>query len=119
MLRYNFDRVFKARGIEKRFSYLKRAGFTENFAAKISKNKVTHIRLQDLEKLCLLLRCSPNDFFEWTPETETEVEKDHPINNVRKPEKIVDITKTLNAIPINQLDKIEQLIKEQLKTGEA
>lgn len=114
MLQYNFDRIFKARGIEKRFTYLHRSGFSENFAAKISKNRVIKIRLQDMEKLCILLRCTPNDFFEWIPTSENDVEKDHPINDIRKPEKIVDITKTLNSVPINKLEKIEQLIREEL-----
>lgn len=114
MLRYNFDRIFKARGIEKRFTFLHRSGFPENFAAKISKNRVSSIRLQDMEKLCILLCCTPNDFFEWVSDSQAGVGKDHPINNIRKPEKIVDITKTLHSVPINKLDKIEELIKQQL-----
>lgn len=118
MLRYNFDRIFRARGIEKRFAYLRRAGFSDNFAVRINKNNVANIRLQEIEKLCILLRCTPNDFFEWVPDNENDVPKDHPIYAIRKSEKVVDITKTLNSVPLNKLDKIEQLIREQLASGD-
>ena len=116
MLSYNFERIFKARGIERPFSYLKQAGFSDGFSTKIKNNKVIRLDLKELEKLCLLLHCSPNDFLEWTPDKGSKVEKEHPIHLIRKSGKVVDITRTLNSIPLNELDNIEQLIQEKLKS---
>ncbi|WP_372650613.1 helix-turn-helix domain-containing protein [Draconibacterium sp.] len=119
MLRYNFERIFKARGIYRPYSYLVNAGFSGNFAVKLNKNQAAYIRPKEMEKLCLLLRCTPNDFFEWIPDNENTVDSKHPINNIRKTEKVVDITKTLNAVPIDKLDEIEQLINEKLASGKS
>jgi DNA-binding Xre family transcriptional regulator len=115
MIHYNFERILKARGVDKPFSYLKKAGFSDNFATKIKNNKVVVLRLKELEKLCTLLRCTPNDFYEWTPDSNTDIDKEHPLHAIRKSDKVVDLTKTLNSIPLGKLDEIEQMIKVQIK----
>ena len=116
MITYNFDRLFKARGINKPFSFLKRAGLSDSFASRVKNNRVSRLDLKMIERLCLLLRCSPNDIMEWVPDNETEVDKDHPINAIRKSDKVIDITKTLNSVPLDKLDDIEELIKKYIST---
>lgn len=115
MIHYNFDRIFKARGINKPFSFLKQAGFSDNFSVKVNTNRVRRIGLKELEKLCLLLHCTPNDFMEWIPDEKSEVNKEHPINAIRRPEKLFNITKTLYSVPLNKLDEIEQLINDKIQ----
>jgi DNA-binding Xre family transcriptional regulator len=117
MIRYNFDRVFKARGISRPFTFLKNAGFSDNFATKIKNSKVKRIDLTEIEKLCILLQCTPNDFFEWEPDDETQVGNDHPIQMIRKSDKVIDISKTLNSIPLGQLGEIEQMINEKIQSN--
>lgn len=117
MIRYNFDRMFKARGIIKPFTYLTKAGFSDNFATKIKNDRVRRIGLVELEKLCLLLRCTPNDFYEWIPDDDTRMDKDHPLQSIRKSDKVFDLTKTLNSVPLGELDKIEELINERIKSA--
>ena len=114
MLNYNFNRIFKARGIEKPHAYLRKAGFSVNFATKIKNNNIKRIELKELEKLCLLLRCTPNDFMEWTPESNTDISDKHPMNKLKKPEQEVDFVKTLNEVPIGQLEELERILKEHL-----
>ncbi len=114
MIQYNFDRIFKARGIDRPFTYLKLAGFSDHFATKIKNNNVKRIELREIERLCILLKCTPNDFFEWIPDTNMQADKTHPLNQVRKSDKVVDLTRTLNSIPLSELDEIEQMIREKL-----
>lgn len=114
MLNYNFDRVFKARGIEKRFTFLKNAGFGDHLASKIKNNKVVQLRLKETEKLCLLLRCTPNDLYEWEPDDQGRVDDQHPLNVIRKREKIADIFKTLNAVPLEKVEEIDRLVNEYI-----
>ena len=116
MIRYNFDRMFKARGIERPFTFLRKAGFSDNFATKIKKNNVKRLELKELEKLCLILKCTPNDFFEWTPDKDIQIDENHAINIIRKSDKVVDLTKTLNSVPLGKLKEIETLINEKLNT---
>lgn len=117
MIQYNFDRVFRARGIERPFTFLKQAGFSDNFATKVKNNRVLRLNLKELEKLCLILRCTPNDFCEWIKDKDTQVDSDHPINAIKRSDKVVDMIKTLNSIPLGQLDEIENIIKEKINTA--
>jgi DNA-binding Xre family transcriptional regulator len=116
MINYNFDRIFKARGIDKPFTYLTKAGFSDNFATKVKNNKVKRLGLKELEKLCILLYCTPNDFYEWIPDANLKADKDHPLQVIRQSDKVFDLTKTLNSVPLGELDKIEELIIERIKT---
>lgn len=114
MIIYNFDRVFKARGINKRFAYLKRAGFSDSLASKLKNNDVAMLNLKTIETLCLILVCTPNDFMEWIPDQELPVDPEHPIYRIQQTNKVVDITKTLSTVPLDKLDAIEALIKNEI-----
>lgn len=114
MLTYNFERVFKARGIEKKYTFLKKAGFGDHLAGKIANNQVKQLRFSHTERLCLMLRCTPNDFYEWIPDEPEQIDDRHPMNILRKKEKISDITKTLNSVPLEKIEEIEQLIREKI-----
>jgi DNA-binding Xre family transcriptional regulator len=118
MINYNFDRIFKARGVDRVFTYLTKAGFSDNFATKIKNNKIKRIGLKELEKLCILLRCTPNDFYEWIPENDSQVDKNHALHTIRKSDKVFDLTKTLNSVPLSELDKLEELINQTIKSAE-
>ncbi len=115
MLQYNFTRIFYARGIEKPSSYLQKNGFSENFTRKIISGDVRALRLSSLEKLCLILQCTPNDVIEWIPDEGSKVDEKHPLNKIKKNDKVVDILKTLNSVPIDMLEKIEKVIKENIE----
>ena len=73
MLTFNFSRIFKARGIDKPFSYLVKVGYSDNFATRIVNNRIKRLDLADLEKLCELLQCTPNDLLEWIPESKDNI----------------------------------------------
>ena len=115
MLKYNFDRVFKARGIDRPFTFLRQAGFSDQFATKIKNSRVSRMNLSHIERLCILLRCTPDDLYEWTPDRTHRIDKDHPMHKIKRSEKIVDITRTLNNVPLDQLDEIEEMILNRIK----
>jgi DNA-binding Xre family transcriptional regulator len=118
MMNYNFDRVFKARGIDRPYSFLRKSGFSGNLAVKINRNKVVRLRLNHLERLCMLLRCTPNDFMIWEPDKGEQVSKDHPLNKLKRNEDQVAITQMLNSIPLDKLGNIKKLIEEQVQPPE-
>ena len=84
MIIYNFERVFKAFGIEKLFAYLTKAGFSVSLASKLKNNDVARLNLSTIERLCILLRCTPNDFMEWIPDKSDNVDAEHPIHLIKK-----------------------------------
>ncbi|MGQ1946993.1 helix-turn-helix domain-containing protein [Geofilum sp. OHC36d9] len=115
MINYNFNKIFKARGVERPFSFLIKAGFSHNFSTKIKNNKVRQLGLKELEKLCLLLRCTPNDFLVWTPDGDETIDSNHPLQSLRQAEKVFDLTRTLNSLPLKELDRIQAFIDESIK----
>jgi len=118
MIKYNFERIFRARGIARPFSFLKRNGFSDNFASRIKNNKVVRLDLTHLEKLCFILKCNPNDLLEWTPEKDMDYDDNHPLNMIKKTSTEVNLVKTISSIPLNKLAEIESMIKEKIQGTE-
>ncbi len=109
MLEFSIEKVCKARGIEKPYKFLIKNGFLPATATKLSKGDVEYLRLEYIETICSLLNCTPNDLFEWTPQSKADDIEDHPLNAIRKSEKI-DLIQTIKSLPMNKLKEIESLI---------
>lgn len=111
MLKYNFERVFKAKGIDKPFTFLRKAGFSDNFATKVKNSRVNRLSLDLLERLCVSIVCTPNDFMEWVPDKDQQINENHPLNELKRTDKILDLTRTLNSLPLSKLEEVERFIK--------
>ena len=118
MLEYNFERIFKVRGIARPFSYLKNLGFSSSFASKAKNNKTRYLGLREMEKLCALLRCTPNDIVVWTPDSKFEIDPNHPLHSLKKKEKYVDLTRTIYNLPLEKLDEVEAMLGKVMKESE-
>lgn len=73
------------------------------------------MKLSNLERLCTMLHCTPNDVMEWIPDDKDNPAEDHPLNELKRNNKVFDITRTLNSIPLSQLDRIEKAINDELE----
>lgn len=114
MLFYNFTRLFKSRGIDKPFSYLLSMGYSANVATRIINHRIERVKLSDLEKLCELFKCTPNDLLEWVPGKNEKDKENHPLFPLIRNEKVHDLTQLLHSIPLNKLVEIEELIQKEL-----
>src|SRR5687768_7261425 len=99
MLYCNALKVFKARGISNPYSVLVKNGFTANIAHRYATGKVDQIRLTHLEKLCVILNCTPHDMLEWVPDSAEDDKDTHPLKVIRKSTKALNVTNLLNKIP--------------------
>ena len=115
MLTFNFARVFKARGIEKPFSFLVKAGYSDNFATRVANSRMERMNLKDVEALCVLLHCTPNDILEWIPDKKDGKSENHPLSPLRRTGTVSQLNQILNAVPLNKLMEIETLIKKELE----
>ena len=114
MLTFNFNRIIQARVIEKPTLYLTKNGFSSNTATKIVNNRYSKINLAQIEKLCLLLHCTPNDFIQWTPNQDDTNYENQPLMSLLKTDKAFQISKVINSIPLAKLPEIEKLINDKL-----
>lgn len=115
MIKFNFQRIFNGKGIEKPFSYLISKGYSRNMATRINTGKLKTMNLKDVERFCLMFECTPNDLLEWMPEKFAGDASKHPLSGLVRVDSGVNIKAILNAIPIAQLEEIEKIIRE--KTG--
>ena len=115
MLKFNFTRVFRAKGIDKPYSYLVKAGYSASFATRVVNNKVRQLNVENVEKLCEMLQCSPNDLLEWIPGKNYNPDKGHPLSSLQRIAKDGRINQILYTIPVDRLSEIEQLILKEIE----
>ena len=108
MLTLNLLPVFSARGIEKPYAFLVRAGFTSH-SANIMLNNPKAIKLHYIELLCTKLNCEPSDLFMWTPDKNHPLAENHALRNIGG---TIDI---LLDLPYKQLKDISLKVKAQQK----
>lgn len=115
MLKPNIQRILAGRAIDKGYTYLVKRGFSMNLAAHLNTGNMKEVHLADIEKLCLLFQCTPNELLEWAPaEKENDVET-QPLRNLIRVNPKVNIRTILNALPYAQIAEMEKMISEKVK----
>lgn len=116
MLYFNLTRLLKLRGVERPYSWLVQNGFVPQTAVRWSKNEIGYVRPEQMERLCLLLNCTPNDLFDWREDSQTVVHDTHALRTLIKQKN--DIQTTLRELPLDKLEKLGEML-EQLKDDTA
>jgi len=72
--------------------------------------------LDTVEKLCLALNCTPNDLLEWTPSKNMTVNDTHALNALKRNEDFLEnVNRLVNNVPLEKLEKIQEIIKRELE----
>jgi DNA-binding Xre family transcriptional regulator len=116
MLRTNFSRMFKLRNIERPFRFLLKNGISRNIAERIAEDSYYKIDPVILERLCVLLHCTPNELLQWTPNSPIEDTPEHPLAALKPKQVNVRVLEMMGKIPLHKLDELEKAI-EQLKNS--
>lgn len=99
----------RLRNIEKPFAFLCANGFGHNTAHRLINGRVSAIKPLQLERLCRLLRCTPNDFFCYTPDKDApEPANDTLSGLIRKPSNHAPLSAIFQELPIERLEAIRQ-----------
>jgi len=117
MLYFNFTRLFKAKGINTPAKYLVQHGFSDKFATRVVRNDFRKLNIDDVERLCQLFLCTPNDLMQWIPDKNIADPVTHPLAALLHTEKVLDLTRTLNSVPFEKLMEIEKLIQNEIEKG--
>lgn len=108
MISYNLERIILLRGHSKPVAFLQRNGFPYHKCHRmLSDPKV--VSFKELEVLCRLLRCNPNDLMEWIPDKKHPLEEDHPLTKLRRSgSSDAKLKALLKSVPP---DKVEQAVE--------
>jgi hypothetical protein len=105
MLRYDLQRVFDLRGISRPYAYLIEHGFTITTSNRLLSGKVNGLNLGFVEKLCILLKCTPNDLLSWTPGKNEQLPPDLPIKALTRSNDIAAFAQMRSNLPLDELEK--------------
>ncbi len=110
MLIWDFIKVFKMRGIRRPYSYLRSIGFSHSLAHRIGTNKIDKLSLDNLEKLCEHLKCTPHDFLVWKPR-KAQAEDEHHALRILLPDKSgTRAANLLKKLTLEQIRKLERKV---------
>jgi hypothetical protein len=101
MLKLNIKKHCDLRNYPDTAAFLSTQGFSHWLSNKYAAHEVESISFDDMERLCNIFRCTPNDLFEWTPADSNADTSGHPLAPLR----------TGQAVNL----KIKSLSYEQLK----
>jgi hypothetical protein len=110
MLSLHLHPIFKARGIARPYSFLVKSGFTYHAAANLTSNRYSTINLAYIDKLCILLHCTPNDLLVYTPEPNQILADNHPLKRLSKQDAELNWLDSIKTLPIDQLKEIVKII---------
>ena len=111
MMYLNFSRIFKIKGIAKPFTYLTNNGYSGGYATKLTNNRIEQINIERLEKFCKDFNCTPNDIFDFRPNSKDNLSKDHALHTLTKPEISNEIIGKINAMSPDKIQQIHDIIK--------
>ncbi len=113
MLTWNLRPVFKARGIEKPYTFLVKAGISPHTATSILSSSTCVMRLNHLELICEKLNCTPHDIMLWKPDPGKQLPESHQLLTLKKDTSGFDLSETLKTIPLEKLNEIARLLSSQ------
>jgi len=111
MLYFNYKKIFELRGITKPFKFLMDNGFSRAKAYNITSSYPSSLSLANLDRMCTVLSCTPNDVLTWVPSKDSQIPETHPLHKLKAAES-VSIAALTKDIPISQMPEIINAIQE-------
>jgi len=65
-----------------------------------------------MERLCLLLNCTPNDLFDWREDNKTVVHDAHALRTLTTPPPDTNIQTAVRDLPLDKLEKLGEMLAE-------
>jgi len=112
MIKLNIERMIRMRGHSNPLRYLQEQGFPYRVCYLMLKGSVKLIKFNQLEHLCRLLHCTPNDLLEWVPKEETPEELSLPLAKLLRRGTYSPLVGAIQGIPPSKLDKALELLKK-------
>ena len=117
MLYLELRSLFKARGIKSPHGYLVKNGFSYSAANHLMYQSPRGIKFDQLERLCELLRCEPNDLFVWKAESGVSYGEDFPLCKLKKSPIADDWMDVVAQLPMDELKELAKEVVEKRYAG--
>jgi DNA-binding Xre family transcriptional regulator len=104
MLTLQINKLCVARGVKTPLTAMRKAGISQQIAFKYLQGKKKNLMIDHIEKLCMLLRCTPNDLFAWTPDDKNQDYPENPLQKISKQE-LPDLQKVIGGLSLEEVRK--------------
>jgi DNA-binding Xre family transcriptional regulator len=111
MLYFSINSLFRMRGIENAHGSMVKAGISPHSASSLLNSEIRSMRLDHLEKICILLNCTPNDLLVWKAGAHSVLPENHALKALQPKPETYNLYQTLRDLPINELRTIAGLIR--------
>lgn len=113
MLTFNLPRLLKIKGVTKPFSYFMKLGYSRGTASKMAQNREMGFTLTKIERYCIDFKCTPNDLFEFHPESKLNLEPNHPLFQLQREDNTSEINALLHELPLEKIKELAELVKKE------
>jgi len=110
MLTLHLAPKFEARGIERPFNFLVKAGLPRHSASRLLNTRLRVLRFDHLELLCRILICDPHDLLVFIPEKDQQYTSGHPLFKLKEIEAAGNLYQAIAAMPYQQLKEVTKSI---------
>ena len=110
MLTLNIKAVMNAREIYNHNAFLCNHGFSYYTASRLLNNKVKSISHSQLEKLCMLLRCTPNDLYVWNGANSMMNNNNQPLSQLQQIAVKPPTNQIFNNLPLQKVLELRNSI---------
>lgn len=118
MLNLRVKRLMISKGIANPHSFLVKNGINHTTATKILSSRCKNLKVEYIELLCWHISCTPNELFEWEPDSKYVDHPGHPLQAVRLPKIETNLPKLLKKLSKNQIMELSTLAVDMLIENE-
>lgn len=111
MLKLNLRKIASMRGIKNISIEMQRHGIKHYTASRYNRGMMAHFKLEHIEKLCLMMNCTPDDLLEWIPDKTLENAPDIALNKLKHQE-VFDFMEMSKNIPLDKLPELKKMCDE-------
>lgn len=115
MLKLNAKPLFAAKAIDKPNAFLRKNGFSTYTASDVVIGKVRMLNFDRMEKLCLILNCTPHDVLEWEPDASLVDPKKYELSKLIKDKKVVVLSEELRGLTLAQIEEVHKFVEDKKK----
>ena len=113
MLTFNVSRLLKLKGIQSPTAFFMSLGYTKWQSFRMTRDNLSILTIDKIEKLCVALKCSPNDLFHFYPNPSKPLPHDHPLNTLVRYDNTQKITDLLQDLPMETIIEIVEQAKSK------
>lgn len=113
MLSINLKRLTKLKGISRPFSHFMSLGYSRGLASKMAQNQMQTFSVKRLEELCIHFNCTPNDIFEFRPDSKNPLPETHPLYTLKRDDSTEELINLLHDLPVEKIRALAALIKKE------